>query len=219
MATTDKKLVPALRYKFLTGFFDALIAATTREGKIRRTIVQLAGVRDWCTVLDLGSGTGTLAILIKSMNPGATVIGVDVDANILPLAREKAEDKRVAVEFKQASADELAFADGEFDVVTSSLVFHHLDAVTKKAAFREIHRVLGPEGTFLLADWGQPTSAVERLQFYSVQFLDGFATTTDNVRGKLPEFAAEAGFTDFKQVAKERTVHGVLSYYRGRRSS
>jgi len=215
----ERAYIPALRYKFLTGLFDALIGATTREGRIRRTVVELSGIGNCCRVLDVGSGTGTLATLIKQSNPGARVVGIDVDAEILDLAREKARGQKVEVEFRKAFADDLPFGDGEFDVVVSSLLFHHLPTTVKKGALREVHRVLRPGGVFLLADWGRPTSAIERLQFYSVQLLDGFKTTTDNVRGRLPQFGREAGFEDFREVAKERTVYGVLSFYRGRRSS
>lgn len=213
-----RELIPALKYRFLTGLFDALIAATTREGKIRSTLVGLAGVEGRCTVLDVGSGTGTLAILIKRLHPGVRVVGVDADPEVLQIARGKAGREGVVVELRQASADLLPFGDGEFDVAVSSLVFHHLSRETKRSALREVHRVLRPGGTFLLADWGKPTSAIERLQFYSVQLLDGFRTTADNARGMLPALALEAGFREFPEVARERTVYGVLSFFRGTRS-
>lgn len=212
---TEAKIVPALRYRFLTQVYDALIGATMPEGKIRRSIVELSGVRDCCRVLDVGCGTGTLALLIKSLRPGARVTALDADEEILQLARRKAAGQEI--DFRHGYADKLPFEDGTFDIVVSSLVFHHLKPATKKAAFREIRRVLRPAGVFLLADWGKPSSAIERLQFYSVQFLDGFETTSDNVKGKLPVLARGAGFDDFKQIAKERTLYGVLSYYRGRR--
>lgn len=210
--------VPALKYRFLTGWFDALIGATTREGKIRRTVVELARICPKCRVLDVGCGTGTLALLVHSTNPGARVTGVDIDPEILEIARNKARDQHAPVKFENAPANVLPFADREFDAVVSSLVFHHLPLAVKKGAFREIHRVLRPGGVFVLADWGKPTSPIERLQFYGVQFLDGFETTTDNVRGKLPQFAKEAGFADFREVAKERTVYGILSFYRGKKT-
>lgn len=208
-----RDFIPALKFKFLTAAYDALIAATTREGKIRRTIVELAEVCPKCRVLDVGCGTGTLAALVRTLHPGAKVVGIDADEEILEIARRKAE----GVEFRRAFADALPFKDGTFDAVLSSLMFHHLPTPVKKGALREILRVLRPGGVFLLADWGRPTSLVERIQFYSVQVFDGFKTTTDNVRGRIVGYAREAGFEDFAEVAKERTVYGVLSFYRGRK--
>lgn len=210
--------VPALRFRFLTRWFDALVSATTKEEKIRETVVRLAEPGPGRRVLDVGSGTGTQALLLAERNPEGTVEGIDLDPDILEIARAKARRLGIPVAFREASADRLPFEEGRFDSVVSSLVFHHLPPESKKAAFREILRVLKPGGRFVLADWGRPRSPIERLNFYCVQLLDGFATTTDNVRGRLPHLALEAGFSEFPEVARERTIYGILSFHVGRKA-
>ena len=54
-----------------------------------------------------------------------------------------------------------------------------------------------------------------RAAFLAVQILDGFETTTDNVRGKLPSMMELAGFKDIAETHREMTMFGTLSLYRG----
>ena len=98
--------------------------------------------------------------------------------------------------------------------MVSSLLFHHLDRATKLAALREIHRVLAPGGQFHLADWGRANSLLMRAAFLFVQLLDGFATTADNVRGRLPALMTAAGLADAAETARLATPCGTLSLYR-----
>jgi len=61
---------------------------------------------------------------------------------------------------------------------------------------------------------GEPHDWLMRLAFVPVQLLDGFAVTSDNVRGDLPRLIAEAGFADVEQTHRERTALGALSLIR-----
>jgi SAM-dependent methyltransferase len=89
------------------------------------------------------------------------------------------------------SADALPFPDGSFDVVVSSLMFHHLDAATKRGALREWRRVLAPGGALVLVDFGAPRSALLRVVLWPVGL---FEHVTDNLRGRIPALLDEAGF-------------------------
>lgn len=84
---------------------------------------------------------------------------------------------------------------------------------------REVLRVLRPGGEFHIADWGKPTSPVMRLAFVGVQLLDGFATTTNNVRGLLPDFLGLAGFEKVETTNCFSTLLGTVSLYRARKPS
>lgn len=107
-------------------------------------------------VLDVGTGTGTLAIAALERWPMLQVTGVDPSSGMLDLARGAAEDRlppghvgryRTAVGW----ADELPFADGVFDIAVSSFV---LQLVPRRApALREIRRVLRPGATFAWVAW------------------------------------------------------------------
>ena len=64
-----------------------------------------------------------------------------------------------------------------------------------------------------IADWGKAQNLLMRLAFLSIQFLDGFATTTDNVNGLLPQLIDSAGFIKVSETFSYMTVYGTLSLY------
>lgn len=168
-------------------------------------------------MLDLGCGTGTLSLMIKQAHPQATVAGMDADANILRIAQTKASRAGLEVDFRAGMASELPYPDGSFDRVVSSLFFHHLHREDKRKALTESLRVLRSGGEMHLADWGRPANAILRAAFLSVQLLDGFETTGDNLRGLLPDFLAQAGFTEVQSTAQFATIFGSLHLYCARK--
>lgn len=208
------RYIPALAHAWLTRWYDPAIRWTTRERAFRGGLLAQAGIGPAQRVLDLGCGTGTLAIAIKQAESTANVTGLDGDPGILALARRKAAAAGVAIEWVEGRAEALPFADGAFDRVVSSLVLHHLDRPTQMAALREIRRVLVPGGEFHLADWGRAANPFMRAAFLSVQLLDGFATTQDNVRGNLPAFLRETGLAGVAETRRFATPCGTLALYR-----
>ena len=168
-------------------------------------------------MLDLGCGTATLAIAIAARCSRSHIVGVDAEPQALAIARGKAAQAGVAIRLERGFAQELPFADATFQRVVSSLFFHHLDREAKRQAFGEVRRVLAPGGELHVADWGEASNALERFLFISIQLLDGFASTRDNVEGRLPTMMKDAGFEDIREVKRFLTVFGALSLYSGRR--
>jgi ubiquinone/menaquinone biosynthesis C-methylase UbiE len=206
--------VPALRFNWLTGFYDRLIAATMPERAFKMALVQQAGIRPGDQVLDFGTGTATLSILLAEQHPDADVKGVDVDEKVLSIARRKVEESSAAVRLVRYDGNKLPFESRTFDRAVSSLVFHHLTRSQRQQALRELNRVLVPGGEVHIADWGKPANGLQRLLFYLVQLLDGFETTADSVRGILPEMLYEAGFDNVEETGKYQTVFGTLRMWR-----
>jgi len=103
-------------------------------------------------VLDLGSGAGTDSLIAAQMVGGqGRVIGIDMTVEMLAKARTAAAEAGIEnVEFVEAEAEQLPFADGSFDVVISNGV---IDLIPDKdAVFGEIYRVLTPGGRIQIAD-------------------------------------------------------------------
>lgn len=213
MNHADKRFVPALGFEFLTPLYDPLVAATTRERAFKRALIVQAGVRDGARVLDLGCGTGTLAIRLKQAVPGATVTGVDADETMLARAQRKAGRAGVELRLDRAMADRLPYAEDCFERVVSSLFFHHLRPNEKRLALREVYRVLAPGGELHVADWGKPNPLL-RLMFYAVQIFDGFEATRDKVEGRLGQFFQDAGFREVAMPMKLNTCLGTIALYR-----
>lgn len=215
MDRTDKSYIPALKYSWLTSLYDPLIRWTMPETEIRDELIRRADIRAGTHVLDLGCGTGTLAMMIKKARPDATVWGVDADKRIIAIAKGKAREAKVLLALYRGTVSKLPFPDASMHRVVSSLVFHHLTRQVKLEALAEVYRVLRPGGEFHIADWGKPRNALLRIAFLSVQALDGFETTADSVQGALPDLLAKSGFHDVAEGRWFNTLFGTLRMHKG----
>ena len=206
--------VPALAFRALTPLYDPLARWTLREDVWRTQLVAQMHLEAGQRVLDLGCGTATLALLIKQACPGATVLGVDGDSDILATARRKVSSAGAAIGLIESMAWEPPLAPGSIDRVVSSLVLHHLSTADKHRTLAAARAVLRPGGELHLADWGEPHGLLERLAFLGIQLFDGFETTDDNARGLLMPFMWEAGFVDVEETHRVSTAVGPIALYR-----
>ena len=209
--------LPALRFPALTRIYDPVVRATTREGRFKAMLIEQAAVEPGQRVLDLGCGTGTLAIQVKRREPGAEVVGLDADPEMLSQAEAKARGAGVEVSLTEGMSTELPFEDGSFDRVLSTLFFHHLDPEPKRRTAREIARVLRKGGELHVADWGPPSDPAMAVAFLGIRLLDGFENTAENFHGELPRVFEDAGLERAEQTDRLRTVFGTLALYRAGR--
>jgi ubiquinone/menaquinone biosynthesis C-methylase UbiE len=210
VAGRRQQFVPALRFDRLTRLYDPVVAVTSRESAFKKRLLERARVKDGESVLDVACGTGTLAIAIKKDHPKAKVSGIDGDKAILARARAKAKEAGVKIDFQRGMSNELPYEARSFDVVVSTLFFHHLTDEAKADTAEEIRRVLRLGGRVLVADWGRAQDPLMRMAFVNVQLLDGFRNTSSNVAGKLPEFFREAGLSRVQVVDRMRTPLGTI---------
>ncbi len=219
MKPSSNSYIPALGYRWLTRFYDPVVRATTREATFKEALLRQARIQDGQRILDLGCGTGTLAMMVKRANRSAEVFGLDADPEALRLARTKLKAAGIEAQLDQGLASALPYPAESFDRILSSLLFHHLSSAVKQEAIHEAFRVLRPGGQFHVADWGRPTNPAMRLAFVAIQMLDGFAKTGDSVKGLLPDFFRLAGFENVKTTECYSTLLGTLSLYRARKAS
>jgi len=112
-------------------------------------LVKHAGVRAGQEVLDVGCGTGVVAVTAARV--GARVRGLDLTPELLERARENARIANVEIEFREGDVEALPFRDAAFDVVLSQ--FGHMFAPRPEIALAEMLRVLKPGGTIAFATW------------------------------------------------------------------
>ena len=153
-------------------------------------------------------------MLIKQKYPNANVVGIDGDPSILAIASRKMTEAGASIQFDHGLSWYLPYPDGYFDRILSSLFFHHLSWQNKLRTAREVRRVLRPGGELHVADWGEPSNLLMRVAFVTVQLLDGFENTRDNVNGRLLKVFAEAQLVDVTQKRTYDTVLGTLALYR-----
>ncbi len=213
MQIQQKSYIHALRFQWLNRLYDPVVRCTTRETLIKTLLVEQIPAATG-KLLDIASGTGTLTRAIKAAHPDYDVTGVDGDGDMLERARSYLAQEGALITYDQALAQRLPYSDSTFDVVTSSLFFHHLTLADKSRALQEAYRVMRPGGVLLVADWGKPQNWLMRALFLVVQCLDGFETTKDHVKGRLPTLVGKAGFQNVVITKNTWTPLGTISLLR-----
>ncbi len=119
-------------------------------------VIDRAAIRPGESVLDLGTGTGSVALRVASkVGEDGRVIGNDISQEMLGLAAHKAKELDIAnVIFQEGRAESIPAEDSSFDVVLASLSLMYV--IDRGAAAREIARVLRPGGRLIAAVWAAP---------------------------------------------------------------
>ncbi|MCV7006704.1 class I SAM-dependent methyltransferase [Mycobacterium gordonae] len=214
-----QSFTPAAGDPKYTKYYDTVIALLTREDRWRSAVIARLELTQDDVVVDVGCGTASLAIRIKQQQPGARVIGVDPDPQVLAIARAKVRRAGVQVEFVEGMGDRAVefLGPGMATKVVSSLVLHQCPVPMKKAMIGNMFTLLRPGGELVIADYGLQRDALMRLGFRIVQFVDGKRDTQPNADGILPGLIEQAGFADVAEVSVIRTGTGSISLYRATR--
>jgi ubiquinone/menaquinone biosynthesis C-methylase UbiE len=212
MPTPKPAFVPAAGRDWLLPLYDPLnrLLGTAR---VKARLVDATGVEPGQRVLDLGCGTGDLAIGLKRRHPDAHVDAIDPDPKALARARAKAARAGVDVVFEQGFAGALPYPAACFDRVASSLVLHHLTRAEKESALREVVRVLRPGGRLHVLDFGPARGRVERALTHLFHRDDRM---DDHLAGALPQLMRGAGLRDAREAQHLRTAFGGLALYEAR---
>ena len=173
--------MPAWFYDLMAQGFS--LSGRRKEQTFRQMIIDLAHIQAGEVVLDVGCGTGTLAIVAKKrVGETGRVYGIDPSAQLLAGARRKAARARLPIDFQQEGIERMPFPNQSFDVILSTFMMHHLSDDLKRQGFSEIARVLKPQGRLLVLDFKHP----EELQKRSGQ---------PGMVQDLPVLMEEAGFS------------------------
>lgn len=205
------KYIPALGFSSLTPFFDSLQKWGAKEAVFKPKLISQARIQGNFKVLDLGCGTGALALLVKRNQPLAEVTAIDIDPNVLSIAKKKASKLSLQINFDVGTAFNLPYPDSFFDRVVSSLVFHHLTRQNKLRTLKEIRRILKVNGEVHIGDFGKPQNILMRLSSILTRRLE---ETEDNVKGLLPQLLQIAGFKQVQETSKLMTIFGTVSLYK-----
>jgi ubiquinone/menaquinone biosynthesis C-methylase UbiE len=196
-ANSEPTFLPAAGHDYFLPVYDPL-TSILGVNRARRALLDQAGLRAYHRVLDVGCGTGTLAIAIKRDYPSVDVIALDPDPKALARAERKAFRARVSIRFDQGFADRLTYRDETFDRVFSSLMFHHLEHDDKEKALSEIRRVLKPGG---------------RLEFLDFDGSNVNRRLKDNAEQQILKLLERAGLVNATRTGRKTSLIGRLAFY------
>ena len=179
---------------------------------IRRKSLAVAGLQPGERVLDVGCGPGSLTVpAARKVGKDGKAAGIDASPEMIDVATRKAKNQGLEIDFRVAPIEALPFGDGEFDVVLSSLMLHHLPDDVKAQGLGEIIRVLRPGGRLVAIDIAGGHGP---LSFLMGVF--GHKLPRDYAE-RLQEMMRTAGFEAVEEV-KGKKLH-QLAFIRARKKS
>ncbi|MBE9546263.1 MAG: class I SAM-dependent methyltransferase [Proteobacteria bacterium] len=179
------------------GIYDPLLRLSVDERRFRGRLTELAELKGDEQVLDIGCGTGTLDLMLFKLLDNGSICGIDVSSEMVKQAKRKTQRSGCKINYKGGNAKELPYKSDVFDVVFTSLMYHHLTYEEKEETLKEIHRVLKLTGRYISAEFGPfpddffhrmfirftrssgmlqglyPPDLIEIAGFYVVQQMDG----------------------------------------------
>lgn len=187
-ATETKGLVLNQGWRYdLREWFHGIFSFRGQMRKLRKRTIALAQVRPGEQALDVGCGTGTLAIEVaRRVGRAGRVAGIDPGTKQIARARAKAARRHLPIDFQIGVIEQLPFPDQTFDVVFSTLMMHHLPAPLKRQGLTEIARVLKPGGRLIIADFKRKQERTGR----ATRFHAGGSNMQD-----LAALVKDAGFS------------------------
>jgi demethylmenaquinone methyltransferase/2-methoxy-6-polyprenyl-1,4-benzoquinol methylase/phosphoethanolamine N-methyltransferase len=166
-----------------------------RDKATREKLLELAAPAPGEEVLDVGCGTGTLAIAAKQRVGAGQVRGIDASMEMIQVAKEKAGKHGTDIDFQIALIEAIPFPGASFDLVMSTLMIHHLPDSLQEKGFREIRRVLKPGGRFAVLDF----AANSHSPIGHVLSIFGHGHGASAVESLLPRLE-DAGFSDVEVI-------------------
>jgi ubiquinone/menaquinone biosynthesis C-methylase UbiE len=187
VVTTGKTIHQARLYDLF-----GMLLTFGRGGALRERTIALARIVAGEDVLDVGCGTGEIAMRAK-VHTGSqgSVTGIDPAPEMIAMARQKADRAGLPIDYRVAAVEAMPFAAASYDVVISSMMMHHLPDELKPRALAEIRRVLRPGSRLVVVDFQRPSTRLGRLApvwlIHRWENVDGLS--------QLPALLRAAGFT------------------------
>ena len=211
----DRKFTPALASHEHTADYDRVIAVMTRERRWRKRLLEeLCPIANEI-IVDIGSGTGTFAKMVKEHCGSVHMIAVDPDPDVRKLAEAKTRD--LDIDYRTGLGDEHLdpFPKRRLDAAVSSLVLHQCPDEMKRGILSNAYKLLKRGGRVLIADYGMQRSFLMHMLFKQVRELDGYENTKANKDGRIPDFMRESGFERVEEIQAFPTPTGTISIFRG----
>ena len=196
------------RYDWGINFFSM-----GRVDAIKRRITD-EYIQNGDTVLDIGCGTGTLAMMMA--RKGAVVKGIDISKPMLSVAWERIDESglRERVDLMESSIVGLAkhFKDESIDKIVSTLVFSELSSDERQYALAESRRILKKDGLLIIADEVRPESPLKRLLYLVVRWPVAILTYVfvQKILHSVKDLKEDVSRAGFRIVSNRRQFLGAF---------
>jgi ubiquinone/menaquinone biosynthesis C-methylase UbiE len=191
-------------------FYDGLVNTLTlgHAGMLRDITVANAQLKPGEHILDVGCGTGGVTLPAKQrVGKNGIAAGIDPAPEMIAVARQKASRKGLEIDFRVGVIEALPYPDASFDVVTSSLMMHHLPQDVQARGLAEVYRVLKPGGRLLIADMLRLSASLHDRLF---SFLTLHGSRQRFGIQDLPDEIKTAGFENVRLLDKSFLTIGFL---------
>jgi ubiquinone/menaquinone biosynthesis C-methylase UbiE len=190
-------------------YYDLLVNLITlgQAWRLRKMTVEHALIKSGDSVLDVGCGTGDVTLPAK-LRAGVDghVYGIDPAPEMIAVARSKAARKGLEIDFRLGVIESLPFPDSSIDVVTSSLMIHHLPDDLKVRGLAEVYRVLKPGGRLLIFDFMRPTRSFLNHFFIALTMHHGLKFGIED----LPKMLDDVGFSHAEKLDEKFLFFGFV---------
>jgi len=195
-------------YSVFAHVYDAVVFPLRR---LRREVASMVDLGPGARVLDVATGTGEQALAFAEK--ACEVVGIDLSAAMLRVARRKSRSPNVT--FQQGDASELPFDDASFDACCVSFALHEMPASVRERVVREMARVTRPGGAFIMVDYGLPRGRFAGGLVYEAVKLYERDHYAEFVKSDVAALVESAGF----EIRDQRPVlAGAARILTGRRS-
>ena len=208
MEHSERSYIPAAGRHWMLPLYDSFVWILGGNAS-RAKLIDQAAIGPGARVLEIGCGTGSLVVALKTRHRDAQVVGMDPDPKALSIARQKAERAGVKIDLDQGFSDHLAYPDASFDRVLSSFMFHHLPHDERSATLAEIRRVLKAGGSLHLVDFVPARSGFARVIGHLFHAGHG-------VEDQVLPLLEKTGFVDSAELEYGSTLFGSIAYFRAR---
>ena len=190
-------------------YYDLSVNLITlgQSWRLRKMTVEHALIKPGDSVLDVGCGTGAVTLMAKARaGKDGHVYGIDPAPEMIAVARSKAARKGLEIDYRLGVIELLPFPDASMDVVTSSLMVHHLPDDLKVRGLAEIYRVLKPGGCLLVFDFMRPTKSFLNQFLIALTMHHGLNFGIED----LPKMLDETGFSQSKKLDEKFLFFGFV---------
>lgn len=192
-------------------FYDAFTNILTlgHIGMLRSMTIDLSQLKSGEKILDVGCGTGGVTIPAKQrVGQTGEAAGIDPAPEMIAVAKKKAGRKGLEIDFRVGVIESLPYKDETFDVVTSSLMMHHLPYELQVKGLAEIRRVLKPGGRIFIADMLRLSMSLHDRLFATLT-LHGGRVKRFGIQD-LPKTMEESGFENVELLKESFLTIGFL---------